>query len=134
MIVDSSAILAVAFAEAEAEAFVRHLVDDVAPRISAANWVESTIVLERRGDPVARQRFEEAMTALRIAVTPVSVEQARLARTAFRDFGKGRHPAALNFGDCFAYALAREADQPLLFKGQDFARTDIRAALPPGAG
>ncbi len=87
------------------------------------------MIVDRRGDPIARERFEQIFDELAIQIIAVTVEHARLAREAWRDFGKGRHPARLNYGDCFAYGAAKAERAPLLFKGDDFGRTDIEPAL-----
>jgi ribonuclease VapC len=94
------------------------------------NYVEAAAVVDGNRDPVLSRRFEQLLADAVIAIEPVTLAQARIAREAYRDFGKGSgHPARLNLGDCFAYALAKEKDEPLLFKGQDFAHTDIAPAL-----
>lgn len=130
MIVDSSALLAILLSEPEAEAFANTVLAADAPRISAANYLETAIVADARS-PAGQtaEGFDEVVRSLGLAVVDVSRRQAELAREAYRRFGKGRHGARLNFGDCFAYALAREAGEPLLFKGDDFARTDVARAL-----
>jgi ribonuclease VapC len=129
VILDSSAVIAIALGEQEAARFAALLVDAAVCRISAATWFESSIIVESRGDDVARRQFDNLFTENRIEIVAVSPEQAWLARTAYRAFGKGSgHPAQLNFGDCFSYALAKETGEPLLFKGGDFAHTDIVAA------
>ena len=129
MIVDTSALLSVMLYERDRMVYRDAILSAVRPVISAANWVEGAIVLERRGDPTAFSRYEPVCEALGLTVEPVTQTQALLARDAYRSFGRGRHPAGLNFGDCFAYALAKERDEPLLFKGDDFARTDVKQAL-----
>jgi ribonuclease VapC len=96
--------------------------------MSAADFVEAAAVIDAASDPVASRRFDELLATAQIAIDAVTETQARIAREAYRDFGKGsRHPAQLNFGDCFAYALAKESGEPLLFKGGDFHHTDIAA-------
>ncbi len=98
-------------------------------RLSAANYVEAGAVIDRSEDPIASRRLDELIKIAKISIEPVTETQAKLAREAYRDFGKGSgHPAGLNFGDCFAYALAREMGEPLLFKGNDFTHTDISPA------
>lgn len=129
MIVDASALLAILLDEPEAAPFIRAIDAAASPTMSAVNWLEAAIRIDAGGDLVAVQEFEAFLQAARIEVVPVSVSQARGARLAYARYGKGRHPAGLNFGDCFAYALAKEAGQPLLFKGQDFSRTDIAAGV-----
>ena len=95
-------------------------------RVSAANFVETALVIDGSRDPIASRRFDDLVKEAHIAIEPVTEAQARVAREAYRDFGKGSgHPARLNFGDCFAYALAKTTGEPLLFKGDDFVHTDI---------
>jgi ribonuclease VapC len=98
-------------------------------RMSVANWLEATMVVDRRGSPLSISRFDDFVRDARIDLMPVSVSQATIARAAWRTFGRGVHPARLNYGDCFAYALAKETREPLLFKGNDFAQTDVEPAL-----
>jgi ribonuclease VapC len=129
MILDTSAIAAVFFEEPEREQYTKMIHDAEACRISAANFVELSIVIEGQLGLEAMQRCDLFMRRARIAVEPVSREQAYIARQAFHDFGKGRHPAGLNFGDCFAYALSRITGEPLLFKGDDFKNTDVLCAV-----
>lgn len=134
MIVDTSALVAILFAEDDAADYAKAI--ETAPRraISAAGYVEAGAVVDRSGDPVARRRLDELLAVAGIVVEPVTAEQARIAREAYRDFGKGSgHRAGLNFGDCFAYALACVSGEPLLWKGDDFGHTDVAAALPPRA-
>jgi len=97
-------------------------------RISAANYVEAAIYVDRNGDEIRRAMLDTFLGEFEIRIEPVTAEQALLARQAFVLFGKGRHRAALNFGDCFSYALARSYREPLLFKGEDFVHTDLDAA------
>ncbi|MFE3453387.1 type II toxin-antitoxin system VapC family toxin [Nonomuraea sp. NPDC059194] len=130
MIVDSSAIIAIITAEPDAAVFAEAIAEARSARMSAANWLEASIVADGRGDPVVRREFDELITQADIVVESVTVEQARIAREAYRDFGRGSgHPAKLNFGDCFAYALAKDAGEPLLYKGKDFSHTDLPSAL-----
>lgn len=129
MIVDSSALIAIFRDEDDAPQIAATLAHATAPSISAVNWVEAAVVVDSARDPVASRRFDELIHASDIVVVPVTAAQAVLARHAYRDFGRGsRSPAQLNFGDCFAYALAAEAREPLLFKGDDLGHTDITAA------
>jgi ribonuclease VapC len=128
MILDSSAIVAVLRTEPEASDFLRMIESSDRCYISAASYVEAGIVIDGIGDAIASRRFDDFFRASRILVETVTPRQAEIARQAYRDFGKGRHKAGLNFGDCFAYALAKEKDEPLLFKGRDFNHTDIEAA------
>ncbi len=130
MIVDSSALVAVVRGEPGADRFFRTLSDRRKfKRMSAANYLEAAIVIDGARNPVASRRFDEAVAAAGIIVEPVTREQAEIARAAYRDFGKGSgHPAGLDFGDCFAYALAKSMREPLLFKGDDFSHTDVAIA------
>ncbi|HXP05319.1 MAG TPA: type II toxin-antitoxin system VapC family toxin [Stellaceae bacterium] len=131
MIIDTSALIAILFAEPEAEACAKAIEDAAHRRLSAANFLEAAIVLESRRDPVASRRLDDLLREAAIVVEPFDEMQAIIARAAYRDFGKrSGHPAQLNFGDCFAYALAQRHGEPLLFKGNDFAHTDITPALP----
>jgi ribonuclease VapC len=129
MIVDTSALLAILRDEPEARSFAEAIAQATTRRISAANFLEAAVVIDASRDPVASRRYDDLLKAAEIAVEPVTEEQARLGREAYRDFGKGSgHPAQLNFGDCFAYALAKVTGEPLLFKGDDFSRTDVTPA------
>ncbi len=128
MIVDSSAVLAILFREPDARRHASLIMAAHPCRMSVANALEASIVAERRGGESAARDLDLLLERAEIELTPVTVEHLEVARLAWRRFGKGNHPAALNFGDCFAYALARTSDEPLLFKGDDFARTDIDAA------
>lgn len=129
MILDSSAVVAILRAEPDAPGYADAIEAAPVCRISAANWLESAIVLSDRADPVTGRRFDEFMREAAVSIEPVTAAQARTARDAYRDFGRGSgHPAQLNFGDCFAYALAAETGEPLLFKGDDFGHTDVLPA------
>ncbi len=128
MIIDTSALIAILRNEPDALRFAEAIEAAGERRISAATYVELGAVIDGARDPVASRRVDELLAAASIDIEPVTEEQARIAREAYRDFGKGSgHAANLNFGDCFAYAAARATGQPLLFKGQDFTRTDIEA-------
>jgi len=129
MIVDSSAVLAIVLGEPEGERFVDAILAAARVCMSVANWLEATMVVDRRGTAVAINRFEDFIRDAQIELMPVSVPQAEIARRAWRMFGRGSHPAKLNYGDCFAYALAKESMEPLLFKGDDFPQTDVELAL-----
>jgi ribonuclease VapC len=130
LIIDSSALIAILFAEPEAEACAKAIEAAENRRVSAVNFVETAIVIDGRRDPVASRRLDDLVRETAITIEPVDVAQAMLAREAYRDFGRGSgHPARLNFGDCFAYALARRRGETLLFKGNDFIHTDIAPAL-----
>lgn len=128
MILDTSALAAVFFGEPEQDRFVRLILENRCG-ISAANFVELAIVLKKLGGPEVGRQSDLSFLRAEIAIEPVTVEQAHIARQAFLDFGKGRHQAGLSFGDCFSYALSKTTGRPLLFKGEDFARTDVRAAI-----
>lgn len=128
MIVDSSALVAVIFQEPDAEEFALALSGPESVRMSAVTLVETTMVIEGTGLPELGSQLDELIRRLNIEVLPVSIEQAEVARRAWRTYGKGRHPAGLNFGDCFTYALAATTGEPLLFKGEDFALTDLETA------
>jgi ribonuclease VapC len=128
VILDSSAIIAILRAEPEAPYLAQAIMSVEERRVSAVNYVEAAVVIDGARDAVASRRFDEFFRVSRVAVETVTPRQAETARQAYRDFGKGRHKAGLNFGDCFAYALAKEMDEPLLFKGNDFRRTDVESA------
>lgn len=131
MIIDTSAIIAILRDEPEAMSCAQAIVDAITRRVSAVNFVESAVVIDASRDPIATRRFDDFVREANISIEPVTERQAQIARDAYRDFGKGSgHPAKLNFGDCFAYALTKEFGEPLLFKGTDFAQTDIVSALP----
>lgn len=130
MILDTSALVAILRAEPEALAFAQAIAAAKTRRISAVSYVEAAAVIDSAGDPIASRRLDELLEEAEVAIEPVTAEQARLARAAYRDFGKGRgHRAKLNFGDCFSYALAKAFREPLLYKGDDFSHTDARSAL-----
>jgi ribonuclease VapC len=124
---DSSAVIAILRDEPEAAAMAEAMLRARTCRISAASFVESAIVIDGSRDPIASRRFDDFFREAPIVVEAVTPQQARIAREAYRDFGKGRHRAGLNFGDCFAYALAKDKGEPLLFKGDDFRHTDVEA-------
>jgi ribonuclease VapC len=129
VIIDTSALIAILRDEPEAPVFAEAIAA-AACRISAASFLEAAAVIDAGRDPVASRRFDELLATAQIMIEPVTEMQARIAREAYRDFGKGSgHPAQLNFGDCFAYALAKQTGEPLLFKGDDFHHTDI-AVVP----
>ena len=128
MIVDSSALLAILFSEPDARRHAGAIMAASPCRMSVANVLEASIVVECRGGDTAAHELDTLLESAEIELVPVTVEHLEAARRAWRRFGKGNHPAALNFGDCFAYALAKATGEPLLFKGEDFAQTDIEAA------
>lgn len=130
MIVDTSAIVAVLRGESDAERYRNALASAVTIRMSAATLVETGVVVDSTRDPVVSRRLDELLALIGVVVEPLTPEQAGVARAAYRDFGRGSgHPARLNLGDCFSYALARTTGEPLLFKGDDFGHTDIAPAL-----
>ncbi len=130
MIVDTSALVAILRAESDAATYAAALAGTTSARISAANYLETAVVIDGARDPVASRRVDDLLSVAGLVVEPVTAEHAVIARAAYRDFGRGSgHPARLNFGDCFAYALARATGEELLFKGDDFVHTDIRAAV-----
>lgn len=133
MVIDTSAVLAILLSEDDAERYAAVIGNEVQTRMSAVNFLEAAVVIDNRGDAVASREFDRFFRRAGIAVEPVTLEQAQTARQAYRDFGKGRHPAGLNIGDCFAYAMAKDRDEPLLFKGEDFRKTDIEPALSAGS-
>lgn len=128
MILDTSAIVTILRAEPDAPAFAKAMELSGGCSISAVSYVEAAVVIDGARDAIASRRFDDFFRASRIVVESVTPHQAEIARRAYRDFGKGRHKAGLNFGDCFAYALAKELDEPLLFKGEDFRHTDVEVA------
>jgi len=125
VIVDSSALIAILTDEPERAAMVEAVLSTPQRTMSAATWLESAMVVDARNDPVLSRRFDDAILTFDIEIGPVTPAHALTARRAFTDFGKGRHRAGLNFGDCFSYALASTQDEPLLCKGNDFRHTDI---------
>ena len=129
MIVDSSAIVAVVFREAESDRFQRVISDATTRQMSVANYFEAAMVIEGRMEEEGARELDNYLESAGIDLVLVSVEQAHAARLAWRRYGKGNHPAGLNFGDCFAYALAEIVGEPLLYKGDDFALTDVESAL-----
>jgi ribonuclease VapC len=128
MVVDTSAIVAILFDEPERSHFNRRLSQSPTKLLSPVNRVELTCVVEGRKGAAGRSDLERLLADAEIDIVAIDSTHADLACEAFRRFGKGRHPAALNIGDCFAYALARATGEPLLYKGDDFARTDIASA------
>ncbi len=130
MIIDASAIIAILRDEPEARSCAKAIASARSRRVSAVNYVEAAVVIDGSRDPVASRRFEDLFRAAQVVIEAVTEAQARIAREAYRDFGKGSgHPAGLNFGDCFAYALAKVTGEPILFKGDDFTHTDLTPAL-----
>jgi ribonuclease VapC len=130
MVIDSSVLLAILLDESEAADFLQAIKRSATRRISAASFLETGMVLLRGKSGQMQKPFEELIVSLRISITPVTEQQARAALDAFSVYGKGHgHPAGLNFGDCFSYALSKVSNEPLLYKGRDFSETDIPSAL-----
>ena len=125
MVIDPSAILAIIYAEPEAEPFLNLINQSDRCLLSSPGYVELSIVLGTRHGEKGVENLARLLESLSVTIVPFTPAQARLAAEAFLQFGKGRHPAKLNMGDCFSYALAKDAEQPLLFKGNDFGQTDI---------
>ena len=129
MIVDTSAIIAILRHEPEFEVLEESIAAQAYVRMSAASYLEAGIVIDGSQDPIRSRKLDDFLSRADITIEPVTAEQAVIAREAYRDFGRGSgHPAGLNFGDCFSYALAKATDEPLLFKGDDFLHTDVRPA------
>lgn len=126
MIVDASAVIAILRNESDALEIAAALQRSAIRRISAVTYVEAAIVTDGNRDPLLSRRLDDLLRDARIVMETVTPHQAEIARAAYRDFGKGRHKAGLNLGDCFAYALAKEMDEPLLCKGNDFRHTDLQ--------
>jgi ribonuclease VapC len=126
MVIDTSAIIAILLAEVDTERYTRAIEAAANSRMSAASYLEAAALIDNCGNVLASREFDRFIGRAGIEVVPVNLEQSELARQAYRDFGTGRHPAGLNFGDCFAYALAKYIDETLLFKGKGFSRTDVR--------
>lgn len=128
MIIDTSAIIAILFGEDDADSYAKAISRADSCRMSAATFFETAMVVEAQTNNAGGRQFDAFMRRAVISIEPVTEEHAHLARQAFIDFGKGRHPAGLNFGDCFSYALSKATGEPLLFKGRDFAKTDLSRA------
>ena len=131
MILDTSALVAILRGETEMQEFLQLISESDNVQLSAANYLETAIVVDGSRDPALSRKLDELLAEALVTLQPVTEAQVRTAREAYRDFGKGSgHPAKLNFGDCFAYALAKTVGEPLLFKGNDFSRTDVKVARP----
>lgn len=126
MVVDTSALIAILSDEPEADTFSKAIAAAEMRLLSTASLLETAIVIEARHGLAGGQKLDELLQAAQIRFEPVTREQVEIARLAYRTFGKGRHPAGLNYGDCFSYALAKITGEPLLFKGDDFSKTDIQ--------
>jgi ribonuclease VapC len=132
VIIDPSVLVAIVTREPAARAYSRLITAAPVRRLSAAGYVELAAVIDGRRDPVLSGALDGAIRATGIEIMPFTPSQARIARTAYQQFGRGSgHPAQLNMGDCFSYALARDLGEPLLFKGRDFALTDIELVVEP---
>ena len=125
MVIDTSALVALMCMEQEASRLARALEADPHRLISAATWMETAIVIEARYGEAGGRELDLLSAKADLSIREVDQQQAEFAREAWRRYGKGRHPAGLNFGDCFSYALAKASGEPLLFKGEDFSKTDI---------
>jgi ribonuclease VapC len=130
MVVDTSAVVTILLNEPGSGQFVRALDEALSLKMSAASVLEVAIVVESRFSNGARKQLDAWLQDTSIEVVPLTLRHVEAARDGFRRFGKGRHPAALNFGDCFSYGLAKALGEPLLFRGNDFSKTDLKSALP----
>jgi len=129
MVIDTSALIAILFGEPEALSFTRAVADESRKLISAFNALETGIVVEARKGEAGGRELDLLLHRAQIEIVAMTADQAELARTAWRKYGRGNHPAGLNIGDCCAYALAKYSGESLLFKGNDFSQTDIRPAI-----
>jgi ribonuclease VapC len=129
MIVDTSAIIAILAKEPDAESYIQAISSASQCRMSGGSFIELSIVIETQFSPEVLQQCDALFRRVGIVIEPVTENLAYIARQAFHDYGKGRHPAGLNFGDCFAYSLSKHLGEPLLFKGRDFKKTDVACAI-----
>ena len=129
MVIDSSALVAIILSEPEMESFANVIAENDIVRLSAASYVEAYMVLTMRGRLPNEDALDEFLGRYGIQIEPLTAEQAKLPTASFAKYRKGRHPAALNYGDCFTYALAKATREPLLFKGNDFSKTDLPPAV-----
>ncbi len=129
MVIDTSAVIAILFGESDAEHYSTAIEIDPTRLMSAASVLETCLVVERELGEAGNRELDLLLLKIGIETIAFNEEQLKVARHAFREYGKGRHPAGLNFGDCFSYALSRTSGEPLLFKGDDFAKTDVTACL-----
>lgn len=134
MILDTSAVIAILFNEEDAKSYATAIAEAETCRVSAATFVEAAIVVEAQTRNSGSRQLDAFLRRAGVVIEPFTVEQAHIARQAFTDFGKGRHRAGLNYGDCFSYALAKATGEPLLFKGEDFMKTGIAAAALKDVG
>lgn len=131
MIIDASALLAVVLGEADAETYARAISNAAHRRLPSVTWFEASMRVDHAGDEIAKARFDDFINDFNIQLVAVAEAHVREARRARRQYGRPLHPAGLNFGDCLVYGVAKVLGEPLLFKGNDFAQTDIEPALPP---
>lgn len=129
MVIDTSAIVAILFGEEEEDLFARSIAEAPKKLISAFNAIETGIVIEARKGEAGGREFDLFLHHAQIEIVPLTADHFEIAREAWRTFGKGRHPAGLNIGECCAYALSKYSGEPLLFKGKDFSQTDIQPAV-----
>ena len=129
MVVETSALIAILFGKPEASVFSRALAEDPKKLISTFNALETGIVVEAKKGKAGGRELDLLLHRARIEIVSMNVDQLELARSDWRNYGKGNHPAGLNIGDCCAYALAKYTGEPLLFKGDDFKQTDIRSVI-----
>lgn len=128
MVIDTSSVICILLSEPEAEYHARLLASDPENVMSAANWFETMMVVQSKLGKTGVQELEGLLKSINIKIIAVDSKMAQVAFSAWLKYGKGRHPAGLNFGDCFAYALAKLRGEPLLFKGEDFSKTDLTSA------
>ena len=129
MVIDTSAVVAILFGEAEAENFADAIENDATRLMSAASVLECSLVIESEIGEEGSRELDLLLLRAGVEIVAFTAEQLQVARHAYRTFGKGRHAASLNFGDCFAYALSRTTGEPLLFKGEDFPKTDVVSCI-----
>ncbi|MBK1717778.1 type II toxin-antitoxin system VapC family toxin [Thiocystis violacea] len=129
MVIDTSSLICILLNEPEAEQHARRLVEAEASVMSAVTWLETLLVITARRGDVGRKSLAELLDLAGVTILPVDADLAHIAYRAWLEYGKGRHPAGLNFGDCFSYALAKHRHEPLLFKGNDFSQTDLLTAI-----
>jgi ribonuclease VapC len=135
MVIDSSALIALLLAEPDADGFVGAIAGTSSRLVSAASYLETAIVMQARSGPSAQEQLDRLLADLSVSIVPFTRDQAIIAIAAYQQYGKGSgHPAGLNFGDCFTYALAKLTGEPVLFKGNDFSRTDIGVAIAQAGG
>lgn len=132
MIIDASALLAIILAEPDAPVYARAIAAESKRRIPAVTWFEASMRIEAKGDPIAVSRFDAFAPEFGIDIIPFTARHAEFARVGRRLYGRPTHQAGLNFGDCLVYGVAKAEQEPLLFKGNDFAQTDVEPALKPG--